>query len=72
VAVGNAALLKDHGVVSADLEARADALRKEGATALFVAVDDTPAGIIAVADPIKATTMGRSMRCAARESGSSC
>jgi Cu+-exporting ATPase len=57
VAVGNAALLKDRGVTSADLEARADALRKEGATALFVAVDDKPAGIIAVADPIKATTM---------------
>jgi Cu+-exporting ATPase len=57
VAVGNATLLKDRGVASADLEARADALRKEGATALFVAVDDKPAGIIAVADPIKATTM---------------
>jgi Cu+-exporting ATPase len=57
VAVGNAALLKDRGVASADLEARADALRKEGATALFVAVADKPAGIIAVADPIKATTM---------------
>jgi Cu+-exporting ATPase len=57
VAVGNAALLKDRGVASADLEARADALRKEGATALFVAVDDRPAGIIAVADPIKVTTM---------------
>jgi Cu+-exporting ATPase len=57
VAVGNAALLKDHGVAGADLEARADALRKEGATALFVAVEDRPAGIIAVADPIKATTM---------------
>jgi Cu+-exporting ATPase len=57
VVVGNAALLKDRGVPSADLEARADALRKEGATALFVAVDDKPAGIIAVADPIKATTM---------------
>jgi len=57
VAVGNAALLKDHGVPSADLEVRADALRKEGATALFVAVDEKPAGIIAVADPIKATTM---------------
>jgi P-type Cu+ transporter len=57
VAVGNAALLKDRGVASADLEARADALRKDGATALFVAVDDKPAGIIAVADPIKATTM---------------
>jgi Cu+-exporting ATPase len=57
VAVGNAALLEDRGVSSADLEARADALRKEGATALFVAVDDKAAGIIAVADPIKATTM---------------
>jgi Cu+-exporting ATPase len=57
VAVGNAALLKDRGVASADLEARADELRKEGATVLFVAVDDKPAGIIAVADPIKATTM---------------
>jgi Cu+-exporting ATPase len=57
VAVGNAALLKDRGVASADLEARADALRRDGATALFVAVDDKPAGIIAVADPIKATTM---------------
>jgi len=57
VAVGNAALLRDRGVPSADLEARADALRQEGATALFVAVDGKPAGVIAVADPIKATTM---------------
>jgi len=57
VAVGNEALLKDRGVASADLEARAATLRKDGATALFVAVDDKPVGIIAVADPIKATTM---------------
>jgi Cu+-exporting ATPase len=57
VAVGNAALLKDRGVASAALEARADTLRKDGATALFVAVDDKPAGIIAIADPVKATTM---------------
>lgn len=57
VAVGNAALLKDLKVNGADLESRADALRKEGATAMFVAVDDQPAGIIAVADPIKPTTM---------------
>jgi Cu+-exporting ATPase len=56
VAVGNAALLQDRGAPGADLEARADAFRKDGATALFVAVDDEPAGIIAVADPIKATT----------------
>ena len=57
VAVGNAAVLKDRGAPSADLEARAEALRKDGATALFVAVDGKPAGVIAVADPIKATTM---------------
>jgi Cu+-exporting ATPase len=57
VVVGNAVLLQDCGVASAGLEARADTLRKDGATALFVAVDNLPAGIIAVADPIKATTM---------------
>jgi P-type Cu+ transporter len=56
VAVGNAALFKDLGVPSADLEPRADALRRDGATAMFVAVDGQPAGIIAIADPVKATT----------------
>jgi len=56
VAVGNAKLLKDIGVIGADLETRADELRREGSTAMFVAVDGRPAGIIAVADPIKATT----------------
>jgi Cu+-exporting ATPase len=57
VAVGNAALLKDLNVNGAELESRAESLRQEGATAMFLAVDDKPAGIIAVADPIKATTM---------------
>jgi Cu+-exporting ATPase len=58
IAVGNAALLKDRGVRESgtDFEARADALRKAGATVLFVAVDEKVAGIIAVADPIKTTT----------------
>ena len=56
VAIGNAALLKDLGVSSADLESRAEALRRDGASAMFVAVDGRPAGIIAIADPIKATT----------------
>jgi P-type Cu+ transporter len=56
VAIGNAKLLNDLGVAGAALESRADALRQEGATAMFVAVDGRPAGIIAVADPIKATT----------------
>jgi Cu+-exporting ATPase len=56
VAVGNAALLNDIGIASADLESRADKLRRDGATAVFVAVDGRPAGLIAVADPVKATT----------------
>jgi Cu+-exporting ATPase len=56
VAVGNAELLKDLGAANAVLAARADELRRAGATAMFVAIDDRPAGIIAVADPIKATT----------------
>jgi P-type Cu+ transporter len=57
VAVGNAKLLKDIGVSSADLESRADQQRRDGATAMYIAVDGRPAGIIAVADPIKATTL---------------
>jgi P-type Cu+ transporter len=56
IAVGNAGLLEDVGVHNASLETRADELRRDGATAIFVAVDGRSAGIIAVADPIKATT----------------
>jgi P-type Cu+ transporter len=57
VAIGNAALLKDLGVVIDEFDGRVDTLRQEGATAVFVAVDGHPAGVIAVADPIKSTTM---------------
>ncbi|HET8920440.1 MAG TPA: copper-translocating P-type ATPase [Xanthobacteraceae bacterium] len=56
VAVGNARLLEDLAVHSASLETRADELRRDGATAMFIAADGRSAGIIAVADPIKATT----------------
>jgi P-type Cu+ transporter len=56
VAVGNARLLQNLGVVGTKLESRADEFRHEGATAMFVAVDGRPAGVIAVADPIKPTT----------------
>jgi Cu+-exporting ATPase len=55
-AVGNASLLQDLGIDSAGLERRADALRRDGATAMFVAIDRRAAGIIAIADPIKAST----------------
>jgi len=56
VGLGNAALMADLGVKLGELEARAEALRGEGATALFLAVDGQPGGVIAIADPIKATT----------------
>jgi P-type Cu+ transporter len=56
VAIGNAKLLQDLGITTAALERRADEARRDGATAMLVAIDGKPAGIIAVADPIKATT----------------
>ena len=56
VALGNAKLMADLGVGIEALEAQADALRGDGATALFVAIDGKPGGIIAIADPIKPTT----------------
>ena len=58
VAVGNAALLSDDGIADAALGSRAEELRQDGATVLFVAVDGRLAGIIAVADPVKGTTLG--------------
>jgi Cu+-exporting ATPase len=56
VAVGNARFLNELGIDSTSFEGRIETLRRDGATAIFVAIDDRPAGIIAVADPIKATT----------------
>jgi Cu+-exporting ATPase len=56
VAIGNAAMMREAGIATGPLEPQADGLRKDGATAIFVAIDGAPAGIIAIADPIKATT----------------
>jgi Cu+-exporting ATPase len=56
VALGNAGLMEQAGVGMGELAAKADALRRDGATALFVAIDGKPAGVIAIADPIKPTT----------------
>jgi len=56
VALGNARLMADLGISFSDLNQKADALRGDGATALFLAIDGKPGGIIAIADPIKATT----------------
>jgi Cu+-exporting ATPase len=56
VSLGNAAMMRDQGIALGDLEIQADALRRDGATALFAAIDGKPGGVIAVADPIKAST----------------
>jgi Cu+-exporting ATPase len=56
MALGNAKLMSGLGISLGALEQKADALRDDGATALFLAVDGKPGGIIAIADPIKATT----------------
>jgi len=56
VALGNARFLGELGIDVGPLGAEADRLRLDGATAIFVAVDKTAAGIIAIADPVKATT----------------
>ena len=56
VALGNAKLMADLGISLGDLAQKADALRGDGATALFLAIDGKPGGVIAIADAIKATT----------------
>ena len=56
VALGNAKLMADLGIKLGDLEHKADELRSDGATALFLAIDGKPGGVIAIADPIKSTT----------------
>jgi Cu+-exporting ATPase len=54
--IGNRRIMSEAGVDTSSLDASADRLRQEGATAIFVAIDGKAAGIIAIADPIKATT----------------
>ncbi|MBU4039162.1 MAG: heavy metal translocating P-type ATPase [Alphaproteobacteria bacterium] len=56
VALGNGRYLREIGVDVAPLEAEAEALRRDGVTAIFVAVDGTAAGVLGIADPVKATT----------------
>jgi Cu+-exporting ATPase len=56
VALGNTRLLAAHGAKPSGLASRAGALGAEGQTAMYLAVDGTVAGLVAVADPIKAST----------------
>lgn len=56
VAIGNEKLMRASGALDEALIARAEALRTEGQTVMFVAVDGDPAGLIGVTDPIKASS----------------
>jgi Cu+-exporting ATPase len=53
VALGNAVLMTELRVATADLDGAAEAAREGGATAIYVAVDGRAAGVIAIADPVK-------------------
>jgi len=55
VALGNAMLMRELKVDTSMLDAAAEAARANGATAIYVAVDNRVAGIVAIADPVKAS-----------------
>ena len=56
VALGNAALLAELEIDARDLVERAESRRRDGQTVMLIAVDGRPAGLLGVADPIKAST----------------
>lgn len=56
VVIGNASFLREQGIPIEETQAKADELRREGATAIFVGLGSIVAGIIAIADPVKAST----------------
>ncbi|HJT77385.1 MAG TPA: heavy metal translocating P-type ATPase [Gemmataceae bacterium] len=56
VAMGNAALMADHQVAVDPLRSRLEELRREGQTVMLIAVDGQLAGLVSVADPIRAST----------------
>ncbi len=66
VALGNRALLDELGIAAGPLAERAEALRAEGQTVMFAAVDGAVAGLLAIADPIKETTPDGDPRAARR------
>jgi Cu+-exporting ATPase len=57
VAVGNSALLKSLALREDEFPGRARKLQEDGHTVMFVVVDGKPAGLIAVVDPIRATSL---------------
>ncbi len=56
IALGNAKFLGELSISTGHLADAAEGLRRDGATAIFIAVNGKAAGIFAIADPVKATT----------------
>ena len=56
IALGNARFLDERGVSTAAIDEKAERLRQDGATAIYLAVDGKAAGVIAIADPVKPST----------------
>jgi Cu+-exporting ATPase len=56
VALGNLRLFEELGIMPGELVARADALRADGQTVMLLAIDGQAAGVLGVADPVKAST----------------
>ncbi len=56
IALGNTVLMSMEGVEVQSLQARAEELRREGGSVMFLAVDAQLAGLLVVADPVKPTT----------------
>jgi Cu+-exporting ATPase len=53
VALGNAMLMSELNITTQDLDGAAETARRDGATAIYVAIDGRAAGTIAIADPVK-------------------
>ena len=56
IIAGNARFMDEQNIPTAELSERADRLRSEGATAIFLGIDGKIAGAIGIADPVKETT----------------
>jgi Cu+-exporting ATPase len=56
LALGNTALMQAEGIATASLAGEGDVLRAEGASVMYLAVNGELAGILALSDPVKATT----------------
>ncbi|HKW03220.1 MAG TPA: heavy metal translocating P-type ATPase [Vicinamibacterales bacterium] len=56
VVAGNLALMERFGIDASVLAARADALRHDGQTVIFVGIEGKPAGLLGVSDPLKVST----------------